>query len=137
MKMMMKTRWMLFLIVALVSCSLKTIPPEKQYKEAIVPVPFTEAYKLIRPCLIKYNYDIVSMDITIGAIKAVSQRNRDKQLHVTVSPAGNDQTSVKLKLDVRKHSMTGEYKRIPVPEKFMDELDNILEEIKRRAALIK
>ena len=135
--MKIKTLLMILILLAFVSCSLKTIPPEKQYKEAIVPVPFAEAYKLIRPCLIKYNYDINDMDITVGAIKAVSQRNRDKQLHVTVSAAGNDKTSVKLKLDVRKHSMTGEYKRIPVPEKFMDELDGILEEIKRRAALIK
>ena len=137
MKTTIKTVLIFFIVLTAAACALKTIPPEKQYKEAIVPVPFAETYKLIRPCLIKYNYKIIDMDITVGAIKAVSQRNKDKQLLVTVSSTENNQTSVKLKLDVRKHSMTGEYKRVPVPEKYMDELDGILEEIKRRAALIK
>lgn len=137
MKMTIKIVWIFFLVLTAAACAFKTIPPEKQYKETIVPVPFAETYKLIRPCLIKFNYKIIDMDITVGAIKAVNQRNKDKQLLVTVSATDNNKTSVKLKLDVRKHSMTGEYKRVPVPEKYMEELDGILEEIKRRAALIK
>jgi hypothetical protein len=137
MKTRIKNLFIILFLLSMVSCSLKTIPPEKQYKSAIVKIPMKETYKLIRPCLIKYNYRIVDMDITVGAIKAVSKRNKNKHLYVTVSSTDNNKSHVKLKLDVRKHSMTGEYKRIPVPEKFMGELDGILTEIKRRAALMK
>lgn len=119
------------------SCALKTIPPEQQYRQATIAAPFSETYKLIRPCLIKFNYNIVNMDITVGAVKAVSKRNKNKFLMVTVSAVDSDSSTVKLKLDVRKHSMTGEYKRVPVPEKYMQELDGILNEIKRRASLMK
>lgn len=119
------------------SCALKTIPPEQQYRQATMPAPFSETYKLIRPCLIKFNYNIVNMDITVGTIQAVSKRNHNKYLTVTVSEADSATSNVKLKLDVRKQSMTGEYKRVPVPEKYMQELDDILNEIKRRATLIK
>ena len=137
MKIVIKAALLGFMLSLAVSCALKTIPPEQQYRQAIIAAPFSETYKLIRPCLIKFNYTIVDMDITVGAIKAVSKRNKDKFLMVTVSAADSDKSNVKLKLDVRKHSMTGEYKRVPVPEKYMQELDGILDEIKRRASLIK
>ncbi len=133
-----KSSLMILLIASTFACSMiKAIPPEQQFRSAVMPTPMKKTYKLIRPCLIKNNYYIDKMDISAGTVKAISRRNRLKYLYVTVSHSGNTQSVVKLKLDVRKRSMTGEYKRIPVPPNIMQELDNILSDINQRASIMK
>jgi len=136
-KIIYRTVFCIVLVSAFISCFLKTIPPEKQYRADVVPAPMREVFKLVRPSLIKFNYRIVEADVAVGAVKAVSKSNFNKQLIVTVSATDDNKSHVRLKLDVRKLIKTGEYRRLHVPEKTMRELDGILTEIKRRAAYLR
>ena len=115
------------LMFTVFSCMPKVIPPPDQQRSILVNVQAEDAYRAVKPALMKNGYQITGRDITVGLTKA-KKINHNKHLIITVKSKPPEGTVVKIKLIVRKNG-----KPISVPEKTMTEVDTILQQIKLMA----
>ena len=110
------------------SCASKLVPPQDQHRTIKVAAPVNAVYRAVKPSLMKHGYIIVDRDITTGVTKA-RRRNDNKMVVISVRRNPEDNALVKIRLIAEKNG-----RPLQVPEKTMNELDQILQDIQHIAS---